>query len=69
MFERALSSILYPQMAKELHSKLLSEAKEAVIKVCGSHGLKGSQNVLEFEYIMFVETPIFDGIHPGYFKE
>ncbi|KAK2185910.1 hypothetical protein NP493_217g02051 [Ridgeia piscesae] len=30
--ERALNHILYPQMAKELHVKLLEEAKEAVVK-------------------------------------
>lgn len=31
--ERALNQFLYPQMAKELKSKLIAEAKESIVKV------------------------------------
>lgn len=31
--ERALTQFLYPQMAKELKSKLLGEAKESIVRV------------------------------------
>lgn len=31
--ERALTQFLYPQMAKELKSKLITEAKESIIRV------------------------------------
>lgn len=31
--ERALSQFLYPQMAKELKSKLVAEAKESIVRV------------------------------------
>lgn len=31
--ERALTQFLYPQMAKELKSKLISEAKESIVRV------------------------------------
>ena len=33
--KRALEKILYPQMEKELRSKLIAEAKEGIIKVGG----------------------------------
>ncbi|XP_014910255.1 transcription elongation factor SPT6 isoform X2 [Poecilia latipinna] len=32
--ERALNQFLYPQMAKELKSKLIAEAKESIVKSC-----------------------------------
>lgn len=42
--ERALNQFLYPQMAKELKSKLVAEAKESIVRViyllllsCKSH--------------------------------
>lgn len=43
--ERALKQFIYPQMAKELKNKLISEAKENIIKVplinaFGSTGLR-----------------------------
>lgn len=31
--ERALTKLLYPQMEKELRAKLLSEAKDGIVKV------------------------------------
>lgn len=31
--ERALTQFLYPQMAKELKSKLIAEAKESIVRV------------------------------------
>lgn len=31
--ERALNQFLYPQMAKELKSKLIAEAKESIVRV------------------------------------
>lgn len=31
--ERALTQFLYPQMAKELKSKLITEAKESIVRV------------------------------------
>ena len=31
--ERALTKILYPQMERELRSKLLAESKEGIVKV------------------------------------
>lgn len=31
--ERSLTQFLYPQMAKELKSKLVAEAKESIVKV------------------------------------
>ena len=31
--ERALTQFLYPQMSKELKSKLLAEAKESIVRV------------------------------------
>lgn len=31
--ERALTQFLYPQMAKELKSKLIGEAKESIVRV------------------------------------
>lgn len=34
--ERALTQFLYPQMAKELKSKLIAEAKESIVRV-GPH--------------------------------
>lgn len=35
--ERALNQFLYPQMAKELKSKLIAEAKESIIRVIFYH--------------------------------
>ncbi|XP_029303416.1 transcription elongation factor SPT6 isoform X3 [Cottoperca gobio] len=32
--ERALTQFLYPQMAKELKSKLITEAKESIVRAC-----------------------------------
>ena len=33
--ERSLTQFLYPQMAKELKSKLIAEAKENIVRVMG----------------------------------
>lgn len=33
--ERSLTQFLYPQMAKELKSKLIAEAKESIVRVNG----------------------------------
>lgn len=45
--ERALNQFLYPQMAKELKSKLIAEAKENIVRVL-SHALP-KQNVLSIK--------------------
>lgn len=35
--ERSLNQFLYPQMAKELKSKLIAEAKESIVRVISHH--------------------------------
>lgn len=37
--ERALTKLLYPQMEKELRAKLLSEAKDGIVKVRQTLGI------------------------------
>ena len=37
--ERALTQFLYPQMAKELKSKLIAEAKENIVRVMGCNAI------------------------------
>lgn len=37
--ERALTKLLYPQMEKELRAKLLSEAKDGIVKVRQKHSM------------------------------